>query len=297
MVVGVILAGGNGKRLMPLTENLPKALLEVKKGWSILHHQLNEFKNAGIFNVYLLISNKSAIIQEKLGNEWNGITLNYLNEKEPKGTLFAMDNCFRQLNEDSVVRNGDIVSDINLKKLIDFAQSSNYDMVMALTKLRSPYGIVDLNGTAITNFVEKPLIDKYINAGIYYISKKVYPYFRIDKIENNLNKKLDVENSIFPILASEGKIGAYIENDVFWQSVDTLKDIERVMQDYANKNDTEYGYERKTETSMNIVNELYIKAGYKDYAKQANSFETIKVIAGSGYIKQNNETIKLSKGL
>ncbi|MGC8730466.1 MAG: nucleotidyltransferase family protein [Candidatus Micrarchaeia archaeon] len=298
MVVGVILVGGNGKRLRPLTDTLPKTLIEIKKGWSILHHQLNEFKNVGIYKVYLLISNKSLIIEKEIGNEWNGIKINYLNEGEPKGTLVAMNNCFKQLDEDAVVRNGDIVSDMNLKKLIEFAQSSNYDIVMALTKLRSPYGIVDLADTTITKFVEKPLIDKYINAGIYYIKKNAYPYFDEDYARKG-NGAVDVEKTVFPKLANEKKIGAYIENEIFWQSIDNLKDVEQVTQEYSNKSDTEYGYEKVlADTATSALREVYIKAGYKDYTKEAKSFKILHTVSGSGYIKKNNGDIeKLSKAL
>ncbi len=169
---------------------------------------------------------------------------------------------------------------------------------MALTKLRSPYGIVDLADTTITKFVEKPLIDKYINAGIYYIKKRAYPYFDEDYTRKG-NEAIDVEKTVFPKLASEKRIGAYIENEIFWQSIDNLKDVEQVTHEYANKSDTEYGYEKVlADTTTNALREVYIKAGYKDYAKKTKSFEILRAMSGSGYIKKNNEDIeRLSKAL
>ncbi len=292
MVVGVILAGGNGQRLRPITEKIPKPAVEIKDNWRIIHHQLHDFKAIGIKDVYVLASDASKNLPSLIGDSWNGINIHYLFEGQPKGTLWALNNCIKNLNEDCIVRNGDITSDMNLKRMVKFAQSSNYDLVIALTKMRSPYGIVEFKDGTITSFVEKPLLDKYINAGAYYIKKEAYPFFNMEYDEK------DIEKTVFPKLVEMKKAGAYVEDDVYWLSIDNLKDLEAAKSEYNNKIDTDFGYIKTlASTESYALNEVYVKADYPAYEKQASCNEAIKVLSGKGVLIRNGTSKeRLSKG-
>jgi len=189
MVAGVILAGGYGKRLRPLTDSIPKPLIEIKENYTILDKQILSLKYAGVREVHLLVGYLWEKINERYGEEWNGMKIRYWVEDEPQGTLYALKNIFSKLEEDSIVSNGDIVADFNLRSLIASAQENKDALIMiAVTRMLSPYGIVDFKDGRILSFREKPLLDYYINAGFYYIKKEAYPYFQ-EKYEDRAVEK------------------------------------------------------------------------------------------------------------
>jgi len=88
--VGMILCGGFGKRLRPLTERVPKPLIEIKDDYTILDKQLFDFKNSGVDQVFLLTGFLSDKIQERYGNDYMGVKIEYVEEDEPLGTLNAI---------------------------------------------------------------------------------------------------------------------------------------------------------------------------------------------------------------
>jgi len=85
--VGGILCGGLGKRLRPLTDVVPKALIEIKEGYTVLDHQLNKLKSAGIDRVYLMVGHLHEKIRERYGGEWRGVKLEYLVEDRPRDAV------------------------------------------------------------------------------------------------------------------------------------------------------------------------------------------------------------------
>ena len=210
--VGMILCGGFGKRLRPVTEKVPKPLVEIKEDYSILDKQLFDFINAGINEVYLLAGFLHEKIEERYGSQYNGIKINYVIEDEPLGTLNAIRLGMERLNKDQqvIIRNGDIVSDLNIKKMIEHGEKSNYDFTMFVTKMQSPYGIVDLDGDKIISFKEKPTLDYYINGGIYFTKSK---------IDFGEFKTGDIEKLYFPTIAKENSLGYYKENGFYWIAV------------------------------------------------------------------------------
>ncbi len=229
-VRGLILCGGLGKRLMPLTMELPKPLVEIRRGFTILDKQLLDLKEADIKKAFLLVGYLGDKIKERYKDRWNDIEIGYFAEEQPMGTLWAIKNALANIKQegDVVVRNGDIVSDFSIRKFAETSKASPYLLTLAVTKMLSPYGVLKLDGDKITDFVEKPLLDLYINAGIYYIKKDGFPYF----FENYSEK--DVEKTVFPKLTKEGRTGYYYE-DVFWESVDTIKDLERVRREFEKR--------------------------------------------------------------
>ena len=293
MVVGVILAGGYGKRLKPITDYVPKPLIEIKEGYTILDKQLLDLKYAGIKDVYLLVGYMWEKIKDRYGSQWKDMRIHYLVEDEPKGTLWALQNAFKNIQEDSIVRNGDIVADFNIIEMINYSLRLNDALiVIAVTKMRSPYGIIHFKDNKIISFYEKPMLDYYINAGIYYIKKDACYLFEKDYPDTS------VEKTVFPLAAELGQAYVFKENNVFWQSVDSLKDLERVREEYKNKTDKPWGYEKLIIlTEKYMVKELYIKKDFSTslhYHPQKD--ETMHVKWGSGYILIAGKKIKIKEG-
>ncbi len=270
MVYGVIFAGGYGKRLKPLTDEKPKVLLELKKNYTILDKQLMDFKNSGIDHVFLLVGYLWKKIRERYGKHWKGVEIEYLVEKKPMGTLWAMKNCSIHLDDDAVVRNGDTVSDFNIKKMIKYAEESNFYLIIALTRMKSPYAIVDVEDSRIKNFIEKPLLDHYINAGLYYLKKESYPFLQEDY------EGKEIERTFFPRIVSLGLAGAFME-DVKWFPVDNYKDLEEVRIEYKNRKDTDFGYVK----NFNGYSEIFVK---ESYSARINTKGSLEIMKGEGKI-------------
>lgn len=279
-MIGAILCGGNAKRLQHEINDIPKSLIEIKKGYTILDKQLNELRNAGINNVILLTGHLSDKIEERYGTSWNNIKISYSKEHTPNGTLCAICTGLKNIKDDIIIRNGDCVMDVNINNMISNFKNSEYKSIMLVAKMRSPYGIVKLGDNHIIEFVEKPILDYYFNAGIYCFKKGL-----VDTFENI--DKGDIEKIIFPDLAKSKQI-EYIKNDnLFWISVDTIKDIETLHKEYINRTDKPWGYEKiLVNTDKYLTKELFIFNGYQTsfhYHKYKD--ETMVILKGSGYIE------------
>lgn len=286
-LVGGILCGGFGKRLMPLTNSVPKALLEIRNGYTILEHELTRLKYAGIDTVYLLAGYLHEKIREKIGECWNGIKLEYLIEDRPKGTLYGINNLLSSIDSNTlaVIMNGDIVTDANIKDMI--SKWVKGTITIMITPLISPYGIVKtIPDGKITSFIEKPKLPYYINGGIYLIPKDLEKHFKI-------YRKGDVERLIFPSLAKKGLIRYYKDDDAYWHSIDSIKDLEAVRNEFKNRTDKPWGYEKIiTITENYMVKTLYIMKGYRTSLHlHKKKHETLHIIKGEGIISIEGEQI------
>lgn len=221
LVKALILAGGFGKRLRPLTQEKPKPLIEIK-GKPILAWQFEWLKKGGINEVILAVGYlKEKIIEEIGSGKRYGVRVGYVVEDEPLGTAGGLKNAEHVLKNEKYfyVLNGDIITNLNLKKLSDMV-SGNIVGAIAVVPLKSPYGIIrfDPGSGEILSFVEKPVLKEYwINAGVYCLTPKIFEY---------LPEKGDIEQTAFPILAERRLLKAVIYTDVLWKSIDTHKDVE-----------------------------------------------------------------------
>jgi mannose-1-phosphate guanylyltransferase len=225
MVIAVILAGGYGKRLRPLTLEVPKPLVKVA-GKPVLFYQLEWLKYYGINEVVILAGYLKEKIIESVGSGSKfGLSITYVVEDEPMGTGGALYNARHVIskNDRVIVVNGDILTDLDPRKLLDrLSTDSELVAVIASVPLRSPYGILDIDEPhgLIVGFREKPVLSDYwINAGVYAFTSKVVDY---------LPEKGDIEKTTFPELAERSLLGAvkYQTPPYYWRSIDTHKDLE-----------------------------------------------------------------------
>ncbi|MGB9806281.1 MAG: sugar phosphate nucleotidyltransferase [Thermoproteota archaeon] len=289
-VVGGILCGGYGKRLKPITDTIPKPLIEIKENYTILDRQLLQMKHANINEVFLLAGYLHEKIKERYNDQWNGIAIRYLIEDKPRGTLFAINNLLKSSEaEVYVVMNGDIVTDINLAEMLRRWKPGS--MSMAITKLISPYGIVKVSNEKVVGFEEKPELPYYINAGIYIIDRKIKDYFFS-------YEEGDVEKLVFPKLANEGFLEYYLEEGTFWQSIDSQKDLESVRKEFLNRVDTPWGYEKNlVATEKYVIKELYIMKGFGvPLHMHEQKDETLHIISGEGEVYLNGKKLRVQSG-
>ncbi|GAB4307084.1 MAG: sugar phosphate nucleotidyltransferase [Methanobacteriaceae archaeon] len=294
--VGMILCGGFGKRLRPLTESIPKPLIEMKDGYTILDKQLFDFKNAGVERVILLTGFLSDKIIERYGENYKGLQIDYVEEDEPLGTLNAIRMGMDHVDGDKqcVIRNGDVVADLNLKKMIYLGERSDYPLSIFITKMQSPYGIVEISGDRLASFKEKPILDYYINGGVYFSQG------HLDFGDFDVG---DIEKTVFPVMAKENQLGYYKEDGLFWMAIDTSKELEEIRKEYKNREDKPWGYEKVLiNTEKYMTKELFIREGYQTSFHYHNEKdETMYIVSGAGYIEfedrkeyfGKNETIRI----
>ncbi|AWR97856.1 NTP transferase domain-containing protein [Acidianus sulfidivorans JP7] len=211
----VILAGGYGKRLRPLTDDKPKPLIEIA-GKPIIEWQIEWLKTFGIRSFLILTGYKKEVLTEWMSKNKNrlGIECLFSTEEEPLGTGGAIYQVKSFLNEEFITINGDILTNLDIRELkIQDAIAS-----IALVPLRSPYGVVQTDDDKIIKFVEKPVLkDYWINAGVYILKPDIFEY---------LPEKGDIERLTFPVLAEKGLLKGKKFENVYWRSIDSVKDVE-----------------------------------------------------------------------
>jgi NDP-sugar pyrophosphorylase family protein len=208
----IILAGGRGKRLRPITDYVPKPLVPIKNV-PIIEWQLKYLKKFGISEVIICTGYKQEMIENHLNMKDLGIKIKFSIEKTPLGTGGAIKKAGKLIKDKSFfVINGDTITNIDLKKL---AAKKN---VIAAIELRTKYGILETEDDKITNFKEKKEIsDTWMNAGIYHLQKQVL---------KELPDKGDIEKTVFPDYAKKGMLETVKFKNAKWYSVDSFKDME-----------------------------------------------------------------------
>ena len=168
----VIMAGGMGTRLRPATENLPKPMLQVA-GRPILEHIIEKAKADGFTNFIISIFYLGNIIETHFKDGKNfGVNIEYLKESKPLGTAGALSLLASPPNEDFIVTNGDVITDVNYSQLIDYHKIHGAVGTMSVRshEMQNPFGTVETDGLYITGYKEKPIFHSTINAGVYAFS-------------------------------------------------------------------------------------------------------------------------------
>jgi mannose-1-phosphate guanylyltransferase len=218
-VITVILAGGLGKRLRPLTSDRPKPMIQINN-IPIIELQVNWLKKSGISDIIVLVGHLKEKIKHHLADGKKfGVNISYIEENVPLGTGGALKNAKNHIiqngNTDSgfFVINGDILTNLDL-----FTISEKGSMTLALVPLKSTFGIVETNGDLVSKFIEKPFIkDTWINAGVYYFSNEIFDY-----LPDNGN----LETVTLPMLVEKHKLNAKRFSSNYWRSIDSHKDVE-----------------------------------------------------------------------
>jgi mannose-1-phosphate guanylyltransferase len=218
---GILLVGGLGTRLLPLTRSVPKPMLPVA-GLPVTEHQLAMARRAGITSIVLATSYLSEVFVPYFGDgsKW-GMQLQYAIETEPLGTGGAIRNAAQLLNpnESIVIFNGDVLSSHDLEAQIKFHESKDADVTLHLTHVEDAraFGCVPIDAQGrVTAFLEKmetPITDT-INAGCYVFNPRV-----IARIPEG--KVVSIEREIFPALIEENRQIYGFVDDSYWLDIGT----------------------------------------------------------------------------
>ena len=208
----IILAGGRGKRLRPITDYVPKPLIPIKN-IPIIEWQIKYLKKFGVSEVIICSGYKTEMIENYLNNKKLGVKITFSIEKKPLGTGGAIKKAGKKIKEKSfIVMNGDIISNIDIKKLLKKENS------IASIQLKTKFGILQTNEDKITKFDEKKEIsDLWMNAGIYHLNKEII---------KELPVVGDIEKTVFPKFAKKEKLFTIKFRNSEWYSIDSFKDME-----------------------------------------------------------------------
>lgn len=171
----VLMVGGMGTRLRPLTEHTPKPMLKVGNK-PILETIILNFKKYGFINIVLCVSYKSEIIKKYFGDGSKlGVNIEYIHEKKRMGTAGALSLIRDNLSEAFFVMNGDLLTNINFEHMMDYHLSSNSVATMGVREydFQVPYGVVNVDGEDIISIIEKPLHKFFVSGGVYILDEKV----------------------------------------------------------------------------------------------------------------------------
>jgi len=172
----LLMAGGFGTRLSPLTRHIPKPLLKVGRK-PLLESIVEQLAAAGLSRIFLAIHYKANLIREHFGDgqEW-GVNINYIEEPQPLGTAGALTLLDpRHLTTSLLVMNADLLTRLDFGRLLEFHESHNSETTMCVREydFQIPYGVVESNGDQVLRLVEKPRQTYSVNAGIYVFEPEV----------------------------------------------------------------------------------------------------------------------------
>ena len=207
----VLLAGGKGTRMRELTETIPKPMVDIG-GMPVLEHLIKIFQNFSEFEFLLSTGYKTEIIEEYFKNHENVKVINTGLETNTGGRVYKLSE---YLNEEFIVTYGDGLANVNISNLINFHNNHGNLATITVTNPQSRFGLVEFSDSSlVTNFIEKPKLDGYINIGFFVFKKEVLNY---------LNDSSVLETNPLINLSKDKKLYAYKHNGYF-EPMDTYRE-------------------------------------------------------------------------
>ena len=222
----ILMAGGLGTRLRPLTEDIPKPLLKVGNK-PILETIIENFAKYGFVNITISVNYKADMIKEYFGDGSTlGVNIDYIQETKRLGTAGALSLIANRPQEPFFVMNADLLTNVNFSHLLDFHSFENSVATMCVREYdyQVPYGVIETNGSDITSIKEKPIQSFFVNAGIYTLSPQVFEYIPKNEFydmptlfEDMIQKKLKTIS--FPV-------------HEYWMDIGRMADFEQAQVEY-----------------------------------------------------------------
>lgn len=222
-VSAVVMAGGYGKRLMPLTEDTPKPMLRIGAR-PLIERLVEQLKQAGIVRVNISTHYRADQISAHFGNgEGFGVEVQYLAEQRPLGTAGALS--LVSGTDPLLVINGDILTNLDFRALFNFHFEHDADMTVAVREygFDVPYGVVDTDGLYVKAVNEKPSIKFFINAGIYLVSASAREFIP-------LNQPFDMPQLIATLVKAGRRVISFPVWE-YWLDIGRQEDYARAQED------------------------------------------------------------------
>lgn len=221
----VILAAGLGKRMMPLTKDIPKALVELN-GKPLVQHVLESLEKAGVKEALLVVGFGKEKIEQRFGKSFGKVKLGYVEQAISMGTAHAVLQAKGKVKGKFLVASGDVIFSASVWKKL--WEKKGFDCVVALRKEKHPerFGVAIVKGKRLVEIVEKPgknLGSGLVNAGAYCFSQKVFP--ALEKTKISARGEFEITDTVNN-LASKGKTGFFVYGGKCLD-VGTIADLKR----------------------------------------------------------------------
>lgn len=216
----VLMAGGLGKRLRPLTETIPKPMLPVG-GKPLLEQIIGVFVDQGFQRISISVNYRKEMVQEYFGDgKAFGVDIDYIEEDQPMGTAGALSLLKERPTRPFIVMNGDLLVSLRFDRLLKFHKEleATGTMVVREYEYQVPYGVVRADGDLMTGIEEKPIERYFVNGGIYVLSPEVF-----QSIPEG--QALDMP-TLLTNLQGEGKRVAVFPMSEYWRDIGRIDDLE-----------------------------------------------------------------------
>ena len=223
-VQAVVMAGGFGTRLRPLTDGLPKPMLPVG-GRPLMELVIDQLRKSGIRRVNVTTHYMAEKITDHFGDgSAFGVQLTYVPEERPLGTAGGL-GLLEPWNEPLLVINGDILTRVDFAAMLDYHREHGADLTVAVRKydLDVPYGVVDIDEGSVRAVVEKPVYSFFVNAGIYLLEPSVQSYVPGDQ-------SMDMTDVIQRLIEDKLKVVSFPIRE-YWMDIGLQEDYEQAQQD------------------------------------------------------------------
>lgn len=223
----VLMVGGLGSRLYPLTKDTPKPMLKVGNK-PILHTIVDRFSNQGYVNIVMCVNYKADAIKSYFGNGENfGVNIEYVLEKDRMGTAGALSLLQDKPGVPFFVMNGDLLTNINFESLENFhvSQDANATMCVREYDFQVPYGVVNIENSRITSIIEKPVHKFFVSAGIYMLSPNV-----LDLIPSN--QYYDMPTLFEKMIGNQDTILSFPIHE-YWLDIGRINEYEQANREYS----------------------------------------------------------------
>jgi dTDP-glucose pyrophosphorylase/CBS domain-containing protein len=226
-MTAVVMAGGFGHRLRPLTEQTPKPMLPIGDR-PMLERTIEQLRNTGIRRVSLTTHYKAEVISDHFGNGKDfGVTINYVHENQPLGTAGAIK--LLEFSEDPLlVINGDILTHVDFRAMLAYHQKHEACLTVGVRQydLQVPYGVMECDGAKILKVSEKPKLQFLVNAGIYLLDPNARNYIPSDR-------KFDMTDLIQSLISEKRNVISFPILE-YWLDIGQHSDYEKAKSDFAN---------------------------------------------------------------
>lgn len=216
-----ILAGGLGTRLRPLTENVPKPMLEIG-GKPILERIINQFKDYGFFNFLISINYKGEVIEDYFKDGKNfDVNIKYIKETKKLGTAGSIKLAKNTINKPFIVINGDILTSIDFDYFLKYHMDNKFQITVGVRnyEIKVPYGVMVSDNLNIKEIKEKPVYSFNINSGVYAMDPSAIDYIP----ENEFYNMTDLINDI---LKHKKNAGIYNISE-YWSDIGRMDDFNK----------------------------------------------------------------------
>ena len=224
-LTAVVMAGGFGTRLRPMTEDTPKPMLPVGDK-PLLEHIIGQLRAAGIQEVTVTTHYKSDVIAKHFGDGRGfGVKVNYLEEDQPLGTAGAV-GLMKETDGPLLVMNGDVLTRVDFRAMLDFHREHRAELTTAVKEFRFqvPYGVVTFDGVNVTGIKEKPVDRHFVNAGMYLLSPLACQM--VPK-----GKPFDMPDLVARLLSQGLRVVGFPLHE-YWLDIGKIEDYQRAQADW-----------------------------------------------------------------